>query len=80
MEFLTDYAMFFVKVVTIALMLCLPLMAMMFLRKDSVPKDEKRITVKRINDRLEELSLTIYKESLDPSAFKKKQKSIKLIL
>ena len=77
MEFLIDYAMFFAKVVTIALMLCLPLMAMMFLRKDSVPKDEKRITVKRINDRLEELSLNIYKESLDPSAFKKKQKSIK---
>ena len=77
MEFLIDYAMFFVKVMTIALMLCLPLMAMIFLRKDSVPKDEKRIFVKRVNDRLEELSLTIYKESLSPNAFKKKQKSIK---
>ena len=77
MEFLIDYAMFFVKVMTIALMLCLPLIAMIFLRKDSVPKDEKRISVRRVNDRLEELSLTFYKESLSPSAFKKKQKSLK---
>ena len=77
MEFLIDYAMFFVKVMTIALMLCLPLIAMIFLRKASVPKDEKRISVKRVNDRLEELGLTIYKESLSPSAFKKKQKSLK---
>ena len=69
--------MFFAKVMTIVLILCLPLIAMMFLRKDSVPKDEKKLSVKRINDRLEELSLTIYKESLDPNAFKKKQKSIK---
>jgi len=77
MEFLIDYAMFFAKVMTIVLILCLPLIAMMFLRKDSVPKDEKKLSVKRINDRLEELSLTIYKESLDPNAFKKKQKSIR---
>ena len=61
MEFLIDYAMFFVKVITIALMLFLPLVVMTFLRKDNVPKDEKKISVKRVNDRLEELSLTIYK-------------------
>ena len=77
MEFLIDYAMFFAKVMTIALILCLPLIAMMFLKKDSVPRDEKKLSVKRINDRLEALSLTIYKESLDPNAFKKKQKSIR---
>ena len=77
MEFLIDYAMFFAKVMTIVLILCLPLIAMMFLKKDSVPRDEKKLSVKRINDRLEALSLTIYKESLDPNAFKKKQKSIK---
>ena len=77
MEFLIDYAMFFAKVMTIVLILCLPLIAMMFLKKDSVPRDEKKLSVKRINDRLEALSLTIYKESLDPNAFKKKQKSIR---
>ena len=70
MEFLIDYAMFFVKVMTIALMLCLPLMAMIFLRKDSVPKrTKKRISVKRVNDRLEELSLTIYKRKPESKRF-----------
>ena len=77
MEFLIDYAMFFLKVMTIALMLFLPLVVMTFFRKDSVAKDEKKISVKHVNDRLEELSLTIYKESMEPSAFKKKQKSVK---
>ena len=79
MEFLIDYAMFFVKVMTIVLILFLPLVVMIFLRKDSAAKDKNKITVRRVNDRLEELSLTIYKESMEPNAFKKKQKSIKSV-
>ena len=74
MEFLIDYAMFFVKLMTIVLMLFLPLIVITSLKKNNAPKDEKKISVKRLNYRLGELSLNFYKESLDAKAFKKKQK------
>ena len=77
MEFLIDYAMFFAKVLTIILMLFLSLVGITFLRKGNIPKEEKKISVKRLNDRLDEISLAIYRESMDARAFKKKQKSLK---
>ncbi len=69
--------MFFAKVLTIILMLFLSLVGITFLRKGNIPKEEKKISVKRLNDRLDEISLAIYRESMDARAFKKKQKSLK---
>lgn len=77
MEHIVDYLMFLAKALTIASFLLVPLVLIVLFRKEGGLNSENKITVNKVNEKIEELSLQILKESLDSHSFKKKLKSFK---
>ena len=79
MEFLTDYCIFLLKVITIALAITIPILIIIGSSKSKTP-NKGSLVVKNLSKKYENMGSTIRSSLLNPKELKKYNKLVCIIL